>query len=185
MHRKLQADCKVLAPFYLTVNYAELAALRYSLRPRQRRYRLTSERNKVEQFLLLFQAFVFLIQPRNEYPVVDFIATRAGQRIPWVVRGYRRQSSVSPTFPLKKIVLGVSGRYLRPQEIVLSRATGYKHPSGANSYERREGRRELPTLLSGYCVKPRDAIIFYHLRPCRLILSFVSELLRYKVMLLP
>ncbi|KAL0111959.1 hypothetical protein PUN28_013288 [Cardiocondyla obscurior] len=28
----------------------------------------------LEQFLLLFRALVFLIQPRNEYPVVGFIA---------------------------------------------------------------------------------------------------------------
>lgn len=138
---------------------------------------------KLNNFSFCFRAPVFLIQPRNEYPAVDFIAT--GRRLPRVVRGYRRQSPVSPTFPLKKTVLVVSGRFLRPREIVLSPATGYKHPSGTNSYERWEGRCELPTLFPGYCVKPRDAIIFYHLRPRRLILSFVSEPLRYKVMLLP
>jgi len=40
---------------------------------------------KLEQFLLLFRALVFLIRPRNEYPLVDFIAVQGnlagGQRI--------------------------------------------------------------------------------------------------------
>lgn len=35
-------------------------------------------RSKTWAILLLFRALVFLIRPRNEYPVVGFIATRQG-----------------------------------------------------------------------------------------------------------
>jgi len=102
---------------------------------------------KLEQFLLLFRALVFLIQPRNEYPLVNFIAATRW-RIPRVDTGYRWWSSASPTFSLKKIIRKANQRYLRLWGIVLSPKTGYKHPSKTNSYER-EGRCELPTLLSG------------------------------------
>nr|XP_012218743.1 PREDICTED: uncharacterized protein LOC105670031 [Linepithema humile] len=49
---------------------------------------------------------VFLIRPRNEYPVVGFIATRgAGNRARRGGQGDIDGEAVSPTFPLKEIVL--------------------------------------------------------------------------------
>lgn len=65
--------------FLPNVNYAELAPLRYPLRPAQKISLYFRSEIKLEQFLLLFRALVFLIRSRNEYPLVGFIVARDGE----------------------------------------------------------------------------------------------------------
>lgn len=66
-YRKL---CRIsLVAVFFVSNAEDIALLPYGI--------------KLEQFLLLLRALVFLIRPRNEYPVVGFIAAPGRESREW------------------------------------------------------------------------------------------------------